>query len=198
MLSKLFSTLDNRKLGPLENLFNTLDTSNAMSTSPTIKKEEKKTEVPNKYVIKNRGLELTDDDIQEAKHILFSEISNRDDDKKSLEAKVILNTALNRMVAYRERGENKNLKEILQSPNQYQGYSPDGLKKGNKTVESQYQKSVLGKLDEPSKQKKQVVDSLVDELKNGDYEDNTNGAYYYTHDEKTGKITYDDKRPLFK
>lgn len=64
MLSKLFSTLDNRKLGPLENLFNTLDTSNAMSTSPTIKKEEKKTEAPNKYVIKNRGLERTNDVIQ--------------------------------------------------------------------------------------------------------------------------------------
>ena len=108
--------------------------------------------------------------------------------KKSLEANVILNTALNRVSAYNKKGQNKTLSEILSTPNQYQAY------------QSPQYKAYFNPPDPVALKKKQEIDSILNEIfaqvKAGKYNDSTGGAYYYAHN-KDGTIEYDNKKPLF-
>lgn len=139
-----------------------------------------------KYEIKNRAVKLSNDDIEEAKKVMFAEVSNRPPDKQDLEVRVILNTAINRMKENEAVGKAKTLTQILQEPNQYQGYQ-------NK----QYKKLVNDELDDLSKEKKAKINALVEKyLKSEKFDDNTNNAFYYIHN-KDESISYDDEKSLF-
>ncbi len=145
--------------------------------------------VPGQYNLKNRGVAISDSDIEAFKPLLYGEVSNRAPDKQALEANVILNTALNRVKAYGERGQKKTLSDVLAMPNQYQAYGGP-----------QY-KMYANPTDPVALAKKKQIDDIVNgihaQVKAGQYDDNTEGAYYYVHDPKTGAITYDNIRPLF-
>lgn len=123
------------------------------------------------------------------KPILFGEVSNRDASKKELEARVLLNTALNRVPEHNKRGKNMTLKDVLTQPNQYQAYG------GN-----QYNLYTQNKLDAVGMKKKEEVDSIADklwqEIQTGKFDDTTEGAYYYIHNPDQS-ITYDNKKQLY-
>ncbi len=147
--------------------------------------------VPQDEVVNTRGLSLKRSEFDSVfKPIYFGEVSNRDEDKKDLEGRVILNTALNRMGEYKTRGSEKSLSDVMTAPNQYQAYQG-----------KQYQNYTTSTLDELGMKKKQQVDSIADkywnELKSGSFEDNTQGAAFYIHN-PDGSITYDNNRKLFK
>lgn len=143
---------------------------------------------PSVYSLKNRGVNITDDDFNSVRPLIYGEVSNRTPDKQELESNVILNTALNRMREYSARGQNKTLSDVISMPNQYQAY-------GGK----QYQ-AYSNATDTPSLSKKKQIDMILDRIKtqiqSGEYPDNTQGSYFYIHNDD-GTITYDNKRPLF-
>lgn len=137
-----------------------------------------------------RGVDIDKKDFDETfRPILFGEVSNRSGSKKDLEARVILNTAINRLVEHRNRGTGKGFKDILTQPNQYQAYGGE-----------QYNLYLSGDGEKLDVKKKQEVDRLLDslwtEMVSGQLEDNTRGAFYYIHNDD-GSITYDDLKPLF-
>lgn len=140
------------------------------------------------YTIKNRGVYVTDDDLTALRPLIYGEISNRTPDKQMLETNVIFNTALNRMKEYARKGQNRTLAEVLSMPNQYQAYGG-----------AQY-KAYSNPPDVVALAKKKQVDAMIDALKTqiatGNYNDNTEGAYFYIHN-PDGTIAYDNKRPLF-
>ena len=127
-------------------------------------------------------------DYESLRPLIYGEVSNRDFGDKKMEADVIFNTALNRQKEYAGRGQIKTIGEILAMPNQYQAYGGDQY--------NQY----ANPLDQGSELKKKEVDDIVDDIKrrvrNGEFEDNTEGAYYYIHN-SDGSITYDNLRELF-
>lgn len=125
---------------------------------------------PKKYSIPDRGVTITDPDLEEAKKILFAEVSNRSPERQGFESKLILNTALNRMKQYQDKGTPKTLTQVLQEPNQYQGY-------GSK----QYQVASSGKLDAPSAAKMQQIESVLSEIRAKGLSDSTNGSVFYSH-----------------
>lgn len=143
---------------------------------------------PPVYTVPDRGITYTDADLAALRPILYGEISNRPYDKKQLEADVILNTIFNRAKEYQARGQKKSISEIVAMPNQYQAY-------GSKQYNT-YSNPTLY-LD---KKKKEEIDSIVDNIHNqikaGNYKDNTNNSYYYVHN-PDGTITYDNKKQLF-
>lgn len=151
---------------------------NQQSTVPSIFEDRNKdlvlTEDQKNYQIKNRNVEISSEDLRAAAPIIFAEISNRTLDKAELETRVILNTAINRMNEYREKGKDFTLKEILEMPNQYQGF-------GSKEYEKHNNPNSLF-LD---KKKKKLVEDLLKkiekEFQQGIFEDNTGGAVYYIH-----------------
>ena len=141
------------------------------------------------YSLPDRGVSITDDDIKSLRPLIYGEVSNRGTDKKKLETNVILNTAINRMKEYdTKKKRTHTLSEVLAMPNQYQAYGG-----------SQYQQ-YSNPPDPVAAAKRKEVDAIVDEiveqLRRGQYPDNTEGAYYYIH-EPDGRITYDNRRPLF-
>ncbi len=144
--------------------------------------------MPISHMLKDRGVQVSDSDIEAFRPLLYGEVSNRAPDKQAYEADVIFNTALNRVKAYGDKGKKKTLSDVLAMPNQYQAY-------GGK----QYQ-AYASPPDKLSAEKRRQVDAIVDSIYSriqaGKYEDPTQGAYYYVH-EPTGDITYDSKRPLF-
>lgn len=141
-----------------------------------------KPEVPTFFIRSNA---VSHNDLEEAKAILFGEISNRSPEKQRLEAQTILNTAFNRMDEYAKRGTPKTLTEVLQMPNQYQAY-------GGK----QYKLFKSGGTGELDKGKIEAIDSILGQVKNGDFQNNVGGSVFYKHT-KDGRIIPDD-RQLFK
>jgi hypothetical protein len=144
---------------------------------------------PTQYQLKDRGVQISENDLNAVRPLIYGEISNRTPDKQALEAHVILNTALNRLREYSARGQNKTLADVISMPNQYQAY-------GGK----QYQ-TYSNPVNTLDMAKKKQVDAIVDDIhrqvQSGQYPDNTEGAYYYVHDPKTGAITYDNRKQLF-
>lgn len=143
------------------------------------------------YFVADRNAEITPSDNQELAPVLFGEISSdRPIEKQELEARVILNTALNRIKEYKKHGKDYTLKDVLSMPNQYQAYG------GN-----EYLKYKNDNLDYLSNKKKDNIDSilakLLTEIENGTFKDNTKGAFYYQHN-PDGSIEFDSKKPLFK
>lgn len=135
------------------------------------------TSTPRTYNIKDRGVDISDDDLSEAQKILFSEVSNRTPDRQAFESKIILNTALNRMKQHKDRGTPKTLTQILQEPNQYQGYNSPQYKVASAT----------STMDAPSKKKMAQIESVLAEIRANGLADNTNGSAFYTH-KKDGSI----------
>ncbi len=144
---------------------------------------------PVQYQLKDRGVSVSDADLNAIRPLIYGEISNRTPDKQALETHVILNTALNRVKEYNARGQKKSLSDVIAMPNQYQAYG------------GQQYKNYSAPPDAVALAKKRQVDAIIDEIskqiQSGQYADNTQGAYFYVHDPKTGKITYDNNRPLF-
>lgn len=143
----------------------------------------------NEYHLKDRNVKLTDSDFEAMRPLIYGEISNRAPDKQAMESDVIFNTAINRVKAYSERGKNKTLADVVAMPNQYQAYNGP-----------QYQEYHNPSNPVSAAKKKQVdliVDNIREKIKNGEYVDSTEGAYYYIH-EKDGKIKYDNLKKLFK
>lgn len=136
-----------------------------------------------------RGAVLQAPDIDEARRIVFSEISNRAPEKQELETRILLNTAINRLNAYKAKGQDVTLTDVLRMKNQYQGYGTN-----------QYKLYSEQATDTPTQKKKEQVDAIINrllaEIEAGTFQDNTNGAFYYSH--KGDKIYYDDRRPLFR
>ena len=135
-----------------------------------------------KYYIRNNT--ITQDDLEEAKAVLFGEVSNRPSDKQMLEAQTILNTAFNRMDAYRKKGINKTLTEVLRQPNQYQAY-------GGK----EYHRYKSGELRQTDEQKLEAIDAMLARVKNGTFQNNIGDYVFYSH-KPDGRIVAVNK-PLF-
>ena len=155
----------------------------AFAVAPFLKTNQKDKE----YYVRNNT--ITQPDVEEAKKIIFSEISNRPIEKQELETRVLLNTAFNRMDEYRKQGKELTLAQVLTQPNQYQGHNTPLYQRYGETA-----------TDTPTKTRKENVNKIVNkvlkEIEQSTFQDNTNGAFYYSH--KGDKIYYDDKRPLFK
>jgi len=130
----------------------------------------------NQYQLKDRNVALTDDDVNELRHILFGEVSNRAPEKQEFEARVIANTALNRIPQYAEKGKNYALKDVLAQPNQYQAYGGNEYKR--------LRENKITPVDEP---KLKSIDKVLGEIKSGNFADNTEGSVFYSHD-PTGRI----------
>lgn len=141
------------------------------------------TQIPQTFKVRDNTLALND--LEEAKAILFGEVSNRPLDKQILEARTIMNTVLNRMEEYRRLGRPKTLTEVLQMPNQYQAF------KGK-----EYNKFKGGKTGELDQRRIDAVGKVIDELKNGTLENNIPGYFFYSH-RPDGSIQA-VKKPLFK
>jgi hypothetical protein len=145
--------------------------------------------LPAVYNLPNRQAKVTDTDIEAFRPLLYGEVSNREYPKKQLEADVIFNTVLNRQKEYAKRGQNKSVAEILAMPNQYQAY-------GGKQYQ-EYASSTNSLSAAKKKEVDAIVDAIKERIKKGDYQDNTQGAYFYIHNPDQ-TITYDNKRKLFK
>ena len=133
-----------------------------------------------------RDKDITQEDYEDISRIMYGEISNRPDDKRRLEAQVIMNVAANR-VGKKGFANNDSLPNVFRSPNQFQGYAPDGIEVDGKKTRSQYQKVRDGELDDMSKQKYEEIRRMLRELANEP--DITNGATFYVH-AKDGSIWY--------
>lgn len=136
-----------------------------------------------------RDNKISHNDLEEAKAVLFGEISNRTPDKQQLEAQTILNTAFNRMEEYNARNHKGRsdwtLKEVLQMPNQYQAY-------GGK----QYNKYKSGQLEDLDKQKLKAIEKVIGDVQNGSFINNIEDRVFYVH-KPDGRIIADDRK-LFK
>lgn len=120
-----------------------------------------------------RGVPLSAQDMQTLRNVLFAEISNRTPDKQSLEARTIINTALNRIPQYGAQGKNMSLSQVLSAPNQYQGYgSPE------------YQRITNNATTTTDAQKLGAIDSTLSQLKTGNFPDTTAGSVYYHHNDQ--------------
>lgn len=141
-------------------------------------------EIPNApkqtYYIRDNA--VTPSDLDEAKAILFGEISNRTPDKQRLEAQTILNTAFNRMDAYRKRGINKTLTEVLQMDNQYQAY------KGK-----EYTRFKTGSLQPTDQQKQDAIEEMIGKVKDGSFQNNIGDSVFYAH-KPDGRIVATNKK----
>lgn len=180
----------NMMMNPVETMqkMSTYETVNSASVSNT--KPEVKTPEQSAPALVRGKYNISDNDWNEAKHILYGEISDREIDKQKLEAGVILNTAINRMQQYEEKtGKPVTLTEVLQKPNQYQAYMPD-------KPDSLYSKSKRGEYAEGGQRRIQAIDEVFNDAKSGKLEDNTNGAVFYIHN-PDGSIQYDDTKKLY-
>jgi hypothetical protein len=149
---------------------------------------------PQKYTLPDRGAEISESDFEKMRPLIYGEVSNRDFDKKALEADVIFNTALNRQREYEThpfsgyKGTKLPLSEIIAMPNQYQAY-------GGSQYETYY--NPQNPIDVAKKKEVDaIVDRIAEKIRNGEYVDNTEGAFYYVH-EDDNTIKYDNLRKLF-
>lgn len=138
-----------------------------------------------------RGVEISKKDFDEyARPIIYGEVSNRPKDKKDLESRVILNTAINRMGENKKRNKKTSLKDILTEKNQYQAYNGEQY--------NLYKRQDKNALDEEKRlETDEILDNIYGEMSKGQFKDITNNAFYYQHNED-GSITYDDKKPFYK
>jgi len=155
----------------------------AVSQAPIVKQD-----TPRRYELPDRGVQMSDEDFEKMRPLIYGEVSNRPYEKKALEADVIFNTALNRQPEYRAHGQDKSIADIVAMPNQYQAYNG-----------SQYETYYNPQNPVDVAKKKEVdaiVDAIAEKIKKGEYVDNTEGAFYYVH-EPDSTIKYDNLRKLF-
>lgn len=139
-------------------------------------------QAPKAHYIRDNA--ISDQDLEEAKAILFGEVSNRSPQKQQLEAQTILNTAFNRMDEYRKHGQQKTLAEVLQMPNQYQAY------KGK-----EYARFKAGKTRPTDEAKLIAIEAMLAKVKDGSFENNIGDYKFYSH-KPDGRIVAVNK-PLF-
>jgi hypothetical protein len=154
-----------------------------------------------KYYIRDNP--ISELDLDEAKAVLYAEISNRTPEKQKLEAQTILNTAFNRQEYYNKIGyrgkKDWTLTDVLQEKNQYQGYAPEGIKNDKgKLVESQYQKYKANKKEELSQQKIDAIDQLLAKVRDGSFINNISDYRFYTHKPDGRIIATKTFKKLFK
>lgn len=114
------------------------------------------------------------------RNVLFSEVSNRNPDRQAFEARLITNTALNRIPQYAAKGERLTLSGVLTKKNQYQGY---GSKEYNRIMNNATTTS--------DSQKLAAIDGVINELRTGNLLDTAQGRVFYHHD-PSGKIWLKD------
>lgn len=126
------------------------------------------------YELKDRGVKVTDDDLKTLRNVLFGEVSNRDPERQAFEARLITNTALNRIPQYAEKKKDMNLTSVLAAKNQYQAYEGKEFRRlrDNATTTE-------NPLD---KQKLEAIDSVIKEVKSGVFKDTSGGSVFCVHD----------------
>lgn len=150
-----------------------------LTSTQTYTRPQATTTAPVSYNLKDRGVQLTDSDLKELRNVLFAEVSNRDPEKQMFESRIIANTALNRIPQYAEKNKKMNLANVLMAPNQYQGY---GSKEYNRFINN------ATTTENPFDQRKiQAIDSVINEIKSGNFKDTTDNSVFYVHDPK-GRI----------
>lgn len=123
--------------------------------------------------IKDRGIQAKPKELDILRGILFSEISNRPQEKQELESRVIANTAFNRM-----KEQSKTLEQVLTQIGAYQGITNE-----------QFKKAMKGQLNDLDKEKMKIVEKIIEEIKSGQFGDNTENSVFYIHN-PDGTITY--------
>ena len=129
------------------------------------------------YTDKRRGLTLSQDDIDEARAIMYGEVGSRSRDKKVLEANVVLNTALNRLKMIHDAGyKNITLKQVLSEPKQYQALGG-----------SNYRLAKSGKVGSATDERMSAIEEVIEKMELGSLEDIAEGkiAYHHYDDPKT-------------
>ncbi len=122
-------------------------------------------------------------EIAELRNILYSEVGNRSQDKRKLEARVVVSTVLNRLaINQKEKRGPQTIIGVLHQPNQYQGWQS-----------KQYNLAASGK---GNVKKLEAIDAVLDTLNAGTFKDTANGAYFYVHN-SDGTIEYDDTRNFY-
>jgi len=96
-------------------------------------------------------------------------VSNRSPEQQEYEARVITNTAINRVPQYKGHGD-LNFAGVLTAKNQYQAY------KGK-----EYNRYKSGDIRYTDQQKLKAIDKVIAELKAGTLKDNTNNSVFYEH-----------------
>lgn len=144
----------------------------AQNTKPITTKESG----TSSFVDKRRNLSLTQDDINEARAIMYGEVGTRPYDKKVLEANVVLNSALNRLKMIKDAGGTATLKDVLVEPRQFQAFGGEN-----------YKLAKSGKIPEFGKERMKAIDEVINKMLSGELEDITEGgiAYHHYDDPKT-------------
>jgi len=114
-----------------------------------------------------KNLSVSEDELKELAAVLFGEVGNRPLDKKLTELRAITNIALNRA-----EKEGKTLKEVLQSPNQFQAYLG---KQYNSYKSGKASNSVL------EKEKIKAVEAVIDEIRKGKLKNTVGDNLSYAH-----------------
>lgn len=126
------------------------------------------------YTLNDRKVSANDEELRLLRAVIFSEVSNREPERQQFEARIIANTAFNRMIE-----QNRSLKEVLTQKNAYQGIT-------NSQFPIAYNNTATDTL---TQQKLQVLDGVMNEIKSGNFPDNTGGRVFYVHDDDgSGKI----------
>ena len=121
-------------------------------------------EIP-KYKIKDRPVEVLDDELKDLGGVIFGEAGNNIDEMRKI-ANVVINRS------------NQSFKPIF---NELSKKSRRGGFEFNAYSGNQYNKYMTGNLDFLSKKKAALVNQVLEEIKNGILVDNTNGAIYFSH-----------------
>lgn len=115
---------------------------------------------------------LTDQDLDTARKVMFGEISNRNPAKQSMEAALILNTALNRIPQYKAQGRDMTLHQVLSEPKQYQAYGGQ-----------EYKRLEMGSTTPVDAQKLKAIDDVLNNVRAGNgLADTTKNRVFYSHD----------------
>lgn len=182
-----------KAINPLKGFFKDQPVADVTSVSSKPKVAESAPLAAQEWTYKDdkRGeIKMTEDQLNRARGVFYGEIGNRDTAKKELEARVIMNTAMNRVGEFNRLGTPKTIQEVLEDASIYQAYGGDQYNLYNNP----------DKMNELDKKKKAEVDAIMDkiinEIKSGKFEDNTNQSFYYVHN-PDGTISFDDKRPLW-
>lgn len=114
-----------------------------------------------------KNLSVSEDELKELAAVLFGEVGNRPLSKKLTELRAITNVALNRA-----EKEGKTLKEVLQSPNQFQAYLG---KQYNAYKSGKASNSIL------EKEKIKAVEAVIDEIRKGKLKNTVGDNLSYAH-----------------
>lgn len=120
------------------------------------------------YAVKDRGVQVNNEDLGQLRKVLYAEIGSRSPDKTELEARTVANIALNRLK--NKFGDGQSLSDILTAPKQFQGYGSH-----------LYQNFESDSKTASGTKRLQIIDKVLGEIKAGNFPDNVGGYQYYTH-----------------